>query len=566
MQIVTPEQMKRIELRSEEMGVSRAELMKNAGKALAELIDEYCREAVSGQPEDKSVVFLAGSGNNGGDCFAAASRLVYRGYRVTVINFCGKPQTELASAAFERLPGERITIITAYRSESVKAAIEAAELDYMTLSRENDLSVLTGKKELTPLEKIMLEEKKRADDIYDALKNADVIADGVFGTGFHGQLDTELASFLSAECSAYKIAVDVPSGGNCMTGEISEGSFSADETLALGAIKTGMTQYPLKSLCGKISVADIGIPSDAYNIFSEERSFTLLDKDELAGFPRMRDPDSHKGSFGRVLCITGSSSMRGAAALSALGALKSGAGLVCVASCEKCIDAVSVLAPEATFLPLECDDYGYILFDCNKRMLETELAKADAVLIGCGMGVTPDTAELVRFVAKNANCPIIIDADGINCMASDIDILLKKKTDLILTPHPGEMAGLCGCTAGEINRARFSSAAGFAEKYGVTVVLKGAGTVIAGAHDTSVNQTGNPGMSKGGSGDVLAGMIASFAAQGYDVYDAARFAVYVHGLAGDIAAEKFGHEAMLPRDIIGALSDSFRILSEMNIK
>lgn len=566
MQIFTPEQMKRIELRSEELGVSRAELMENAGTALAELIDEHCHEAVPGQPEDKSIVFLAGSGNNGGDCFAAASRLVYRGYGVTVINFCGKPQTELALAAFERLPKERITIVTAYRSESVKAAIEAAEIDYMTLSQENDLSLLTGKKELTPLERIMLEEKKRADYIYETLEKADVIADGVFGTGFHGQLDTELASFLSAEYSAYKIAVDVPSGGNCMTGEVSEGSFSADETLAFGALKTGMTQYPLKSLCGKISVADIGIPPEAYNISSEERAYTLLDKDELRGFPRIRRPDSHKGSFGRVLCITGSSCMRGAAALSALGAMRSGAGLVCVASCEKCIDSVSVLVPEATFLPLECDDYGCILFDCNKRLIESELAKSDAVLIGCGLGVTPDTAEIVRFVTENANCPIIIDADGINCIASDIDILLKKKTDLILTPHPGEMARLCGCTAGEVNRARFSTAAGFAEKYGVTVVLKGAGTVIAGVHDSSVNRTGNPGMSKGGSGDVLAGITASFAAQGYTAYDAARFAAYIHGLAGDIAAEKLGHEAMLPRDIIEALSDSFRILSETNKK
>lgn len=557
MQIVTPEQMKKIENRSESVGVSKAELMENAGSALANLIDSHCREESPFIPEKKSIVFLAGSGNNGGDCYAAANKLVYRGYNVTVINVCGEPQTELARNQFNRLPEGHINIINAYKSGNVKAAIEAAEISYMTLPTENDLSQLTGN---TPLEQIQQDEKQRVEQVFEALDKADVIADGVFGTGFHGQLNDELTAFFKAGRDAFRIAVDVPSGGNCETGQVSEGTFEADVTIALGAVKTGMTQYPLKAYCGKIQTADIGIPDEAYKLSMEERAYTLLENESLAGFPEIRRPDSHKGDFGRVLCITGSSEMRGAAALSALGALRSGAGLVRIASCQDCINTVSVLVPEATYVPLECDDSGFILFESNRCRLETELKRADTVLIGCGMGVTPDTVELTRFVVENAICPIIIDADGLNCLASDIDILLRRKTEVILTPHPGEMARLIGREGADINRIRFFAAEKIAEKFHAVVALKGAGTVIADNHYTSVCPTGNPGMSKGGSGDVLAGVIASLAAQGYSCFDSARFGAYIHGLAGDIAAERLGHEAMLPRDIIDSLSDSFRSL------
>lgn len=559
MQIVTPEQMKNIENRSESLGVSKAELMENAGAALAELIDRHCREDSTSMPENKSIVFLAGSGNNGGDCYAAANRLVYRGYRVTVINLCGEPQTELAKNQFSKLPENHITIINAYKPGNVKAAIEAAEISFMTLPAENDLSRLSG---TTPLEQIQKDEKQRVERVFETLSTADVIADGVFGTGFHGQLNDELTAFFKAGKNAFRIAVDIPSGGNCATGQVSDGTFEADVTIAFGALKTGMTQYPLKDYCGKIQTADIGIPDEAYAIPTDERSYTLLDAESLAGFPEPRRPDAHKGDFGRVLCITGSSEMRGAAALSVLGALRSGAGLVRAASCPDCINTVSVLAPEATFIPLECDDNGFMLFDCNRQRIESELKKADAVLIGCGLGVTPDTVELTRFVTENAICPIIIDADGLNCIASDIDILQRRKAEVIITPHPGEMARLIGKEGADINKIRFFAAEKLAEKFHAVVVLKGAGTVIADNHFTSVCSTGNPGMSKGGSGDVLAGMIASLAAQGYSCFDAARFGAYIHGLAGNVAAEKLGHEAMLPRDIIDSLSDSFRIIKE----
>lgn len=559
MKIVTTKQMRMVEKKAEELGVSHKELMKNAGRKLAERIMEICSKEHP-NPERTSIVFLAGSGNNGGDCFAAANILVYRGYYVTVVNLVNAPSTDIAKEYFDMLP-DKVNIVTGYRSENFEAAIEVAELDYMTM-HDNDVDPLKGKRELTAVEKILLKEKERMTSVRRAVVSADVLIDGVFGTGFRGRLDNDLMTIFSIGTSAYRISVDIPSGGDGSRGTVSPGCFKADETLCLGCLKFGMTQYPLKKMCGNITVADIGIPPIAYDILEGEHGYFRLERNSLAGFPPKRERDAHKGIFGTVLIISGSSSMRGAAAFAALGALKSGAGLVKVASVEKCIDTVSVLAPEATYLEMECDDYGYMLFDTSKEMLMKAMEKASAVVIGSGMGVTNDTMEIVRFVVENSPCPVVIDADGINCIARDIEILVNKKSHVILTPHPGEMARLLNCDAQTINDNRIMVAEKYAEKYDITIVLKGAGTIISDRFNTAANHTGNAGMSKGGSGDILSGIIGSAVAQGFSPYDAACAGVYMHGLAGDAAAEKYGQEAMLPRDIIDCLSDAFRILKE----
>lgn len=566
MKIVTPKQMKMIEERSEKVGVSRKKLMENAGKALAELIDSYCRRTSDAPPEEKSIVFLAGKGNNGGDCFAAANILVYRGYRITVINIDGKPSTDLAKEMYLRLPKERIVFVDGYRSQGVEAAIEAAELDYMSVPKVNELEKASGKKELNPLERILMQEKLRMSQIKSAVLEATVVVDGVYGTGFRDQLDKNAASIFAIGSSAYRIAVDVPSGGNSVTGTVAFGAFEADETVTFGFIKSGMTQYPLRKYCGKITVADIGIPREALDVLDGERAYYRIERNHLASFPPRRESDSYKGTFGTLLVIAGSSSMRGAASFAALGALRTGVGHVKIASVEKCIDTMSVLVPEATYIELESDDYGYMLFDTSRDELLNAMNGASAIVIGCGMGVTPDTIEITRFVVQNAKCPVIIDADGINCIASDIDILLGKKTDIVITPHVGEMARLLNCDNAMISNNRIVVAEKYAEKYGVTVVLKGAGTLIANSRVTAANHTGNPGMSVGGSGDILAGIIGSIIAQGCSVYDSTCAGVYIHGLAGDIAAEKLGMESMLPRDIIDCLSDSFRVLKEKKIQ
>lgn len=549
MKIVTAEQMTKVEKRADQLGVPPKILMKNAGAKIAERVIDICTEK-NYTPENTNLVFLAGSGNNGGDCFAAADILIYRGYNVTVINLVKKPSTDISQHYFSQLPA-KVNIITGYKSDA--ADIESAELDFMTM-RSND----------TP--EILLKEKERMNAIQKAVASADILIDGVFGTGFRGQLDNELADIFAMPTNAYKISIDIPSGGDGSKGTVSNGTFKADETICLGCLKFGMTQFPLKKMCGKIAVADIGIPSDAYDILEGEHGYNLIDCDSLSGFPTVREQDSHKGDFGTVLVIAGSSSMRGAAAFNALGALRCGAGLVKIASVEKCIDTVSVLAPEATFIELEYDVDGFMLFDYNKDIIADAMKKATAVVIGSGMGVTNDTMELVRFVVQNSPCPIIIDADGINCIAKNIDILVNRKSDVILTPHPGEMARLLSCDTKTINDNRITIAEKYAEKYDVTVVLKGAGTIVADSSATASNDTGNAGMSKGGSGDILAGMIGAIVAQGYSPYQASCAGVYLHGLAGDIAAEKYGQEAMLPRDIIGCLSEAFRNLKEKQDK
>ena len=561
MKIVTPKQMRKLEEQSEKLGVSKRQLMENAGNKLAGLIDGYCRDEAKLRPEDCSVVFLAGTGNNGGDCYAAAGVLVYKGYRLTIIHIGGLPKAPLAQEMLSKLPRERITFIEGFRSENVEAAIEAAELDYMTIQPADADSEESGS-EHNPLDDLLEAERRRMGLIKGAVIGAQVLVDGVFGTGFHGELDKDTMGIFAIGSGAYRIAVDVPSGGDSSTGTVAAGTFKADETITFGYIKTGMSQFPLKKYCGRITIADIGIPAAATEIFGGEHQYHRIERNFLAFYPPKRERDAHKGDFGTVLVIAGSSSMRGAAAFAALGALRSGAGLVRVASVEKCVDTVSVLAPEATFIELDSDDYGYMLYDSSREPLAEAMKKADTIVIGCGMGVTPDTIELTKYVTANAGCPVVIDADGINCIAKDIDILRKKNSDVIITPHMGEMARLLRCETSMIADKRLLVAEQYAMQYGITVVLKGAGTIVASHNSVAVNHTGNAGMSVGGSGDVLAGMIGAAIAQGCGVFDGTCAGVYMHGLAGDTAARKLGMEAMLPRDIIGSLPEAFSLLKE----
>ena len=549
MRIVTPAQMREIEDCSEQFGTSKLRLMENAGRALADMIDSFCRKAENIPPDEKRIVFLAGTGNNGGDCFAAADILSLLGYKVTVINVGGMPKTMLAQEMMRRLSDDRVDFIRGFRDEDFDAEMESAELEYMSASADDDDE---------RLDEIIMSEELRGRCIRNAIERAYVIVDGVFGTGFHGVLDDETAEIFALKSNAHRIAVDVASGGNSSNGTADPRSFRADETITFGFMKSGMSQYPLKALCGEITVVDIGIPNKAAAIIDGQREYSLTGHAELASFPFDRRADSHKGTFGTVLVIAGSSSMRGAAAMCALGSLRSGAGLVKIASVEKCIDTASVLVPEATYLELECDDYGYMLYDSSLPALKEAMAKADAIVIGCGIGVTNDTRELTKFVVENAEVPVILDADGINCIAGDIDILMKRQSDIILTPHPAEMARISGCETADIVANRFDAAEVFAERFGAVIVLKGAGTVISDIHRTAVNHTGNPGMSVGGSGDVLSGVIGAIAAQGITPFESACAGVYIHGLAGDIAAEKLGQESLLPRDIIGAVPEAMK--------
>lgn len=287
---------------------------------------------------------------------------------------------------------------------------------------------------------------------------------------------------------------------------------------------------------------------------------------QIAEMIPKRKRDAQKGDFGRLLCITGSRNMPGACALSTQAALRSGAGLVTVATAPENPMRLAGALPEAMWMPMETDGDGFLQDAENQAKLLPHLKRANAVLLGCGMGTTAQTRSLVRWVLKTATCPVILDADGLNCIAGCIDIDRRTGTDLILTPHPGEMSRLSGIPIADVQAERERTTTAFVAQYPVTLVLKGAGTLVAKGTEICRNPTGNPGMSRGGSGDVLAGMIAALVAQGLSSWNAACAGVYLHGLAGDLAAKQYSEQAMLPRDLLECLPKAFLQLEQMREK
>lgn len=518
--IVTPEQMKYLEAEADRNGNTYEMLMEKAGERLAEKIISIINIEKN---EDKNqifdIIFLCGNGNNAGDCFVAARYLKQYGINSAVTLLCGEPKTEIAKLNFSRM--NQVEII-------------------------NDKNILLN-----------MISKHNLDEILPY--RCQIIVDGVFGTGFHGELPEEVRDVFSV-CreSDIVIAVDVPSGGDCRNGKVSDGTLKADHTVTFGFEKFGMTQYPLKEYCGEICAADIGIPEEYADNF--EYKIKMMCGSHLKNIVPRKKPDSHKGNYGRLLIICGSEKMPGACIMAAEAAARSGVGLLQIATVKSITPVITNRLPEAMLEPLKADENGYISAD-DFEIIMSAAEKASAVLIGCGLGVTDGTKELVKNLLKNLNCPIILDADGINCISDSIDIIRQTKSSIILTPHPAEMGRLCGKSTAEIQSDRLGTAMNFSNEYNATVVLKGAGTVIAEKNNIYVNQTGNPGMGKGGSGDVLSGIIASFAAQGISTVDSAVLGTFVHGAAGDLAASKKSMQSMIATDIIGELGEVLKKLT-----
>ncbi|MGN0448877.1 MAG: NAD(P)H-hydrate dehydratase [Ruminococcus sp.] len=271
-----------------------------------------------------------------------------------------------------------------------------------------------------------------------------------------------------------------------------------------------------------------------------------------------RPDDANKGTLGSLLCICGCYGMAGAAIMAGKAALRCGLGLLKTALPKSIYPIAAGAIFESVFFPLDETSDGKIS-KSNIDFLLCEAEKSSAVLIGCGLSVCDDTEELVNSFIENCTKPLVLDADALNCVAKNPDILKKAKAPIIITPHPGEMARLVKSTTKAVNENRAEIAADFAKEYGVVTVLKGSGTIIASPDGKIlINRTGNSGMATGGSGDVLAGMTGSLLAQGANVFDAASAAVYLHGLSGDIAAEKLGKISMLPTDLIDEIPQAFR--------
>ena len=271
-----------------------------------------------------------------------------------------------------------------------------------------------------------------------------------------------------------------------------------------------------------------------------------------------RPDNANKGTMGTLLSVCGSFGMAGAAILAGKSALRCGVGLEKLAIPKSIYPIAAGSILESVFLPLSETSDGKIS-RTNIPSLLLEAKKSTAVLLGCGLSVCDDTKALVKSFVENCTVPMVLDADALNCIADNPEILKKRKSDIIITPHPGEMGRLCGITAKEANADRVDVALSFAKKYGVITVLKGSGTIIASPNGQALlNTTGNSGMATGGSGDVLAGMTAGLLAQGKSAFDCAAAAVYLHGLAGDFAAEKLGKISMLPSDIIDYIAQAFK--------
>lgn len=494
--------MRTIEGNSEKNGISRRILMENAGGAITMFLYKVSQEG----DLSSGVVFICGDGNNGGDGFVAAKSLAENGIPVTVVLACGDPSTELAAT------------------------------EYCELSGVNGADVLNLNDNI--------------EKVFERFSNAAVIVDAVFGTGFHGYLPPQIkACFSYAErCSALKIAVDVPSGGDCLRGSVAEGALKAAYTITFGYTKVGMLSRPLSDYCGEIIVEDIGITDKCCE--NIEYIPTLFDEKAARSVIKKREKNSYKGDFGKLLNVAGCAKMSGAAALSTLAALRSGVGLATLAAPETVITRVAGTIPEATYLPLpENAKDG----KAAAESIINECADKTAVAIGCGLSVTSGTTLITERVIKEAACPIILDADGINCVADIIDIIRDTKNKLIITPHAGELAKIAGASVEDTVADRLTFAVNVSREYGAVVVAKGAPTFVVGEGRVYVIPAGNPGLSRGGSGDVLTGIIAALCAQGIEPLQAAAAGVFIHGLAADFAADELSQTGMLPSDVIRKL-------------
>jgi NAD(P)H-hydrate epimerase len=508
--IVTAQQMKRAEENADRRGITFSAMMDNAGAACYKQLVR-----LFGDVREKAFVVLCGRGNNGGDGIIFAQKIKENGgYPLCIF------VSDLPSSAIAR--------------ENYTKYCSSGGLDTALYTHREDI-------------------------VKKALTNCDVVIDCVFGTGFEGELEPKLGAlfrFINHNCDTLKISVDVPSGVDASTGKMAESAFRPDVTFMLGAAKKGLLSHPCFDFCGDLILLDIGIPPECYDI--NEACF--IDGDVLNNIPP-RKKSSHKGDYGKLLNIAGSEQYIGAALLSTKAALKCGAGIVTLASVREVCRAIASAVPEATYLPLYADAEGFADSE-SAATVKNRLPGFSAVALGCGLGITQNVLNLTETVLKNVACPIIFDADGIYLLSLNINVLKENDRIKIITPHPMEFSRLTGISVAEIQADRIRHAREFAVKWNTVTVLKGVNTVIASPDGrVFVNITGNPGLAKGGSGDVLTGMIASFTAQGVRPLEAAMLGVYLHGLTADRLAENTALSGLMPSDVADYLPFMMKNLS-----
>lgn len=498
------------------MFVLTAHNMRNAEEAavakgcdwhtLMETAGTRCADVISQEDKDKKIVILCGKGRNGGDGFVIARKLWEHGFRsIFAVLVYSEPSDELCKTMYEEM--KRYPVNICCFSENTETCIHH-------------------------------------------IRTADVIADAVFGIGFKGELSGNAETTIKTaneNKNAVKYAIDIPSGLTADGNYSGKLYFKTDKTLTMIAFKPVQVLLPTSGFCGETIVMDIGVNNDIIEPFSEK--YTSYTKNEALASIKKRAYDSHKGNFGNVLTVCGSRNMTGCVYLCNQAAVEIGAGLV-TASFPECIYCtVTSKLNEPLMLPLPANENGRIRTEA--KTLYEKLAKCNVTAVGCGLGVDNDTKDLVKFIIENSKGTLILDADALGCIAKCPEVLKNAECDIIITPHPGEMARLTGMTTAEIQNDRTKTAAEFARKYGVTVLLKGANTVIADKNgNLHINTTGNPSMSRGGSGDVLTGFIAGLIPQTQDAFTAACTAAYIHGAAADYVTHKYGALSATPTRII----------------
>ena len=517
MRILTSAQMKEIDRRTiEEVGIPGSVLMENAGIQIFRFLQTVILPYVD---EDK-VVIVAGKGNNGGDGLVIARHLWNNGMSPRVLLLGAK--TELrGDAALNLGIAERIGV--------------------PVLEAKSDADWNAQKK---------------------CLKDASVIIDAIFGTGL-----TKPAKGLYARAiedinrsAAFKVAVDIPSGLSSDSFEIIGPAVRADVTVTLAAPKIAHVLPPAEEWVGELMIADISVPSFLFD--SAELKLDMVEKGQLLGFFQKRKKDSHKGTYGHLLIIAGSLGKTGAAVMAGKAALKTGAGLVTIGTPRSGLPAVAKGMAELMTEPLADTKEGTIAAAAQSGARALVKGK-NALLIGPGISTHDSTAEFLAGFLSEVKLPVVIDADGLNILSIKPGLLKKLSRPAILTPHPGEFARLVGLPLREVIKRRLELAPEFARKHNVYLVLKGYRTLTCAPDGrTFINPTGNPGMATGGSGDVLSGMIASLLIQDKDALRAVLAAVYLHGLSGDLAAEKTGERPLVAGDLIRYLPRAVKTLED----
>ena len=497
--LLTSSQMASVDRRAIDGGAAGIDLMEAAGRGAAQVVEDLL-----GGFQNRRLVVLCGKGNNGGDGFVIARRAAQRGATVQVF---------LATSASE-IKGD-------------------------------------AKTNLDRLPANIAQSVDRIATVQDALARADAAVDALLGTGTRGIARGIYADLIHAldRAKCPVVAVDVPSGLNADTGEIDGPCASATCTVTFAQPRIGHFFYPGRGRCGQLHLIDIGIPASALKR-ERVRTFLIDNRHCARGLPQ-RSPDAHKGDCGRVYILAGSVGLTGAAALSARAALKGGAGLVTIGTPQSLNDILEIKIAEAMTHPLPEVKRMRCLSLRARGEIRRGFRRADGVAIGPGLGTHRETVELIRRLVRDLVCPAVIDADALNALAGDVDALRACEVPVVLTPHVGEFARLTQRSIAEIRRNPIAIAAEFAGQVRATIALKGAPTVVATpTGETHINPTGNAGMATGGTGDALTGLIAALIAQGLDVSTAACTAVYLHGCAGDIAAEKTGEMSLIASDII----------------